>query len=65
MDRQPKQGVNELENDVFLQSWLRDEVEPLAQEVVSGKVQILSSAEALERLMEIEPMAPTRTPKFK
>jgi len=65
VDRQPKLGVNELKDDGFLQSWLRDEVEQLAQDVVSGKVEILSSTEARKRLMEIEPMATARSPKLR
>ncbi len=65
MDRQSKLSAEELKSDAFLQSWLREEVTPLAQEVISGKVEILTSAEVRKLLLGVDLVGPTRGPKLK
>lgn len=65
MKREPALSAEELNGDEFLQTWLREEVKSLAEEVISGKVDILTSAEIRKMLLEADSVGPTRGPKFK
>ena len=50
MDHQAQSNPEDIEDKKRVQDWLRDEVTPLAQKVIQGKVEVLSSREARKRL---------------